>query len=60
MALKTLFADDKGIVVYTKALIDLEFNNTNIIIGDILFLFFQLIESFPMNIVYYINSIKVD
>lgn len=60
VALKSLFTDNKGIAVYAKTVISLESNKTNIITSDILFLFLQLIELFPTNIVHYIKSIKVN
>lgn len=60
MALKILFADDKGIVNYAKIVVGLNSINTKIIISDILFLLLQLIELFPTSIVYYIRSIMVN
>ncbi|XP_060849991.1 DNA-dependent protein kinase catalytic subunit-like isoform X3 [Rhopalosiphum padi] len=57
LALKILFADDKGIICFAKSIISLDPINTKIITVDILFLFQQLIESFPMYIVNYIKSI---
>jgi len=60
LALKILFADDKGIICFAKSIISLDPINTKIITVDILFLFQQLIESFPMYIVNYIKSIMVN
>lgn len=58
MALVSLFRDSKGIIDYAKVIINLDLTN-NKIITDILFLFLQLIESFPMSIVCYIRTIIV-
>jgi len=60
LALKILFADDIGIVCFAKSIVNLDSINTKTIIADILFLFLQLIESFPTYIVYYIKSIMVN
>lgn len=51
--------DDKGILSYAKTLINLDLINFKTIIADILFLFLQLIELFPISIGYYIKSITV-
>lgn len=60
VALKTLFAGEKGVVSYTIAVLSLDSINSKIITADILFLLLQLIESFPTNIVHYIGSIMVN
>jgi len=60
LALKILFADDKGILCFAKSIISLDSINTKIITADILFLFLQLIESFPTYVVYYIKLIMVN
>jgi len=60
LALKILFADDNGILCYAKSIISLDSINTKVITADILFLFLQLIESFPTFIVYYIKLIMVN
>ncbi|XP_026819741.1 uncharacterized protein LOC113558479 [Rhopalosiphum maidis] len=57
LTLKMLFADDKGIICFAKSIISLDLINIKIITADILFLFQQLIESFPMYIVNYIKPI---
>lgn len=60
LALKILFADDKGILCFAKSIISLDSINSKIITADILFLFRQLIELFPTYIVYYIKLIMVN
>lgn len=60
LALKILFADDNGILCFAKSIINLDSINFKIITADILFLFLQLIESFPTFIVYYIKLIMVN
>lgn len=60
LALKILFADDKGIICFAKSIISLDSTNTKIITADILFLFQQLIESFPVYIANYIKPIMVN
>ncbi|XP_025192516.1 DNA-dependent protein kinase catalytic subunit-like [Melanaphis sacchari] len=57
LALKILFADDKGIIRFAKSIISLDSTNTKMVTADILFLFQQLIELFPIYVVNYIRPI---
>lgn len=59
VTLRSLLADDKGIIEYAKAVVNVDSTKTKII-ADILFLFLQLIESFPASIVCYVKSIMVN
>lgn len=60
LALKILFANNNGIICYAKSIISLDSINTKVITADILFLFLQLIESFPTFVVHYIQLIMVN
>lgn len=60
MALRTLFADDKGIISYAKKVISFDSSNSKTITAEILFLVLQLIESYSTNMAYYIKSIMVN
>lgn len=59
MALKTLFADNNGIISYAQKVNNFDSNNSKIITADILFLILQLIKSFPTYMAYYIKLIMV-
>lgn len=59
MALKTLFADNNGIISYAQKVNNFDSNNSKIITADILFLILQLIESFPTYMAYYIKLVMV-